>query len=175
MTLRKLLTPTCLEGSPVSSLKCDRRQGPKFRELFGPCLRRQWKLILQAGWLYHGTRAMAVSRVAGLLSGSPTGAQWAWTGVLGGGLACWAATRLGGRETKLVYLKLGAIPNTAQGSLYPTHHAHIQTHTHTQGCAMGPPVGPWRCGLMARPVSGVEWSGMGPPNWDSKCRWDRLK
>ena len=33
------------------------------------------------------------------------------------GPACWAATRLGGRETKLVYLKLGAILNTAQGSL----------------------------------------------------------
>ena len=79
-------------------------------------------------------------------------------GVQGGGPACWAATRLGGRETKLVYLKLGAILNTVQGSLYPTHHAHIQTHTHThtQGCAMGPPMWPWRCGLMARPVSGVE-------------------
>jgi len=25
---------------------------------------------------------------------------------------------------------------------------------------MGPPVWPWRCGLMARPVSGVEWSGV---------------
>jgi len=24
---------------------------------------------------------------------------------------------------------------------------------------MGPPMWPWRCGLMARPVSGVEWSG----------------
>jgi len=36
-----------------------------------------------------------------------------------GGQACWAATRLGGRETKLVYLKLGAILNTIQGSLVP--------------------------------------------------------
>ena len=25
---------------------------------------------------------------------------------------------------------------------------------------MGPPMWPWRCGLMARPVSGVEWSGL---------------
>ena len=25
---------------------------------------------------------------------------------------------------------------------------------------MGPPMWPWRCGLMARPVSGVEWSGV---------------
>ena len=105
-------------------------------------------------------RAVAVSRVAGLLPGSPTGAQWAWTGVLGGGPACWAATRLGGRETKLVYLKLGAILNTAQSSLYPTQHAHIQTHTHTLRVAQwahhvalalwlnGPPC-KW---------SGVEWS-----------------
>jgi len=62
-------------------------------------------------------------------------------GRAGGGPACWAATRLGGRETKLVYLKLGAILNTVQGSLYPTHHAHgthtdTHTHTHTQGCAV---------------------------------------
>ena len=27
---------------------------------------------------------------------------------------------------------------------------------------MGPPMWPWRCGLMARPVSGVEWSGVIP-------------
>jgi len=26
---------------------------------------------------------------------------------------------------------------------------------------MGPPMWPWRCGLTARPVSGVEWSGEG--------------
>jgi len=25
---------------------------------------------------------------------------------------------------------------------------------------MGPPMWPWCCGLMARPVSGVEWSGV---------------
>jgi len=75
--------------------------------------------------------------------------------------ACWAATRLGGRQTKLD-LKLGAILNTVQGSLLPTHHVHIQTHTHTQGCAMGPPMWPWHCGLIARTVSGVEWSGVAP-------------
>jgi len=40
-------------------------------------------------------------------------------GRAGGGPACWAATRLGGRETKLVYLKLDAILNTVQGSLVP--------------------------------------------------------
>jgi len=103
---------------------------------------------------------VAVSRVAGLLPGSPTGAQWAWTGMQGGGLACWAATRLCRRETKLVYSKLGAILNTVQGSLLPyTTRTHTDTHTHTQGCAMGPPMWPWRCGLMARPVSGVEWRG----------------
>ena len=122
----------------------------KFRELFGHCLRSQWKLILQAGWLCHGTRAVAVSWVAGLLPGSPGRAG-------GGGPACWAATQLGGRETKLVYSKLGAILNTVQGSLLPyTSRTHTHTHTHTQGCTMGPPMWPWRCGLMARPVSGVE-------------------
>jgi len=35
-------------------------------------------------------------------------------GCAGGGPACWAATRLGERETKL-----GAILNTVQGSLVP--------------------------------------------------------
>jgi len=25
---------------------------------------------------------------------------------------------------------------------------------------MGPPMWPWHCGLTARPVSGVEWSGV---------------
>ena len=37
---------------------------------------------------------------------------------------------------------------------------YIQTYPSTsppQGCAMGPPMWPWRCDLMARPVSGVEW------------------
>ena len=29
----------------------------------------------------------------------------------------------------------------------------------------GPPMWPWRCGLMARPVSGVEWSGVHAPNF----------
>jgi len=100
--------------------------------------------------------------VAGLLPGSPTGAQRAWTGVQGGGPACWAATRLGGRETKLVYLKLGAILSTRLSLPYTsrTHtDTHTHTHTHTQGCAIGPPMWPWRCGLMAHPVSGVECSG----------------
>jgi len=40
-------------------------------------------------------------------------------GRAGGGPACWVATRLGGRETMLVYSKLGAILNTVQGSLIP--------------------------------------------------------
>jgi len=28
---------------------------------------------------------------------------------------------------------------------------------------------PWRCGLMARPVSGVEWSGK-PNQWTMMCQ-----
>ena len=42
----------------------------------------------------------------------------------------------------------------------PTYTSRIHTDIPTsppQGCAMGPPMWPWRCGLMARPVSGVEW------------------
>ena len=35
-TLGKLLTPTCLEGSPVSSLKCDRRQGQNLESCLAP-------------------------------------------------------------------------------------------------------------------------------------------
>jgi len=34
-------------------------------------------------------------------------------------------------------IRLGALLNTVQGSLLPTNQAHTQTHTHTQGCAMG--------------------------------------
>jgi len=46
-------------------------------------------------------------------------------------------------------------------SSLPTHHAYIQTHPPLppQGCTMGPSMWPWRSGLMARPVSGVEWCG----------------
>jgi len=37
---------------------------------------------------------------------------------------------------------------------------------------MGPPMWPWRCGLMARPVSGVEWSGLQMlPSSESKNRY----
>jgi len=47
--------------------------------------------------------------------------------------------------------------------IFPTYTSRIHTDTPTsppQGCAMGPPMWPWRCGLTARPVSGVEWSGV---------------
>jgi len=82
-----------------------------------------------------------------------------WAGLLG------AAGWLVRRETD-PELTLGAILNTIQSSLFPssslpTHHAYIQTHPPSppQGCALGPPMWPWRCGLTACPVSGVEWSG----------------
>jgi len=56
--------------------------------------------------------------VAGLLPGSPTGAQRAWTGVQGAGRP--AGQLLGLAEEKQSwYLKLGAILNTVQGSLVP--------------------------------------------------------
>ena len=53
-------------------------------------------------------------------------------------------------------IRLGALLNTVQGSLLPTYHAHTHTHTHT-GLRNGPNKWPWCCGLIARPVSGVEW------------------
>jgi len=50
---------------------------------------------------------------------------------------------------------------------------HTYRHTYLplppQGCAMGPPMWPWRCGLMARPVSGVEWS---PPKLQFILQWE---
>jgi len=66
------------------------------------------------------------------------------------------------KRNKADIWKLGTLLNTVQVSLYLhiTHTCrHLHTHTDTQGCAMGPPMSPWRCGLMAHPVSGVEWSG----------------
>ena len=159
-TLGKLLTPTCLEGSPVSSLKCDRWHRSKFRELLGRCLRRQWNTdCSKPRGLCHGTRAVA-GQVAGLPPAhprAPNGRGWACRR---DGPAYWAAVWLGARETKLIIWKLGAILNTVQGSLYLQSRTHtdIYTHTDTQGCAMGPPTWPWRCGLMAHPVSGVSHS-----------------
>ena len=92
----------------------------KFRDLFDRCLRRQWNTdCSKPRGLSHGTRAVAVSWVASLLPARPMGVQ-------GGGPAYWPAVWLGARETKLD-LKLGALLNTVQGSLLPTHHAHTQT------------------------------------------------
>jgi len=144
----------------VSSLKCDRRLRSNLESCLAAVGATSGKLILQAEWLCHGIRAVAVSKLAGWPA-APT--QWAWTGVQrvcrgrGGLLGSHSAWR---KRNKLE-LKLGAILNTIQGSLltYPTHHAHIQTHPHTLRVAQ------WAhlCGLgtvasTARPVSGVEWS-----------------
>ena len=118
------------------------------------------KLILQAVRLAARwpTRCL-------LAHGRPTGPTGV-NGLAAGGQAglLGAVARLVGRETDPEF-KLGAILNTIQSSLpllsLPTHHAYIQTHPPPtpQGCAMGPSMWPWRCGLTARPVSGVEWSG----------------
>jgi len=64
---------------------------------------------------------------------------------------------LGARETKLD-LKLGALLNTVQGSLLPTHHAHTHTHTHT-GLRNGPTYLALALWLNSPPCkwSGVEW------------------
>jgi len=75
----------------------------------------------------------------------------------------WAATWLGARETKLD-LKLGALLNTVQGSLLPTHHAHTQTHTHTHTHSWlrnGPTYMALVLWLNSPPCkwSGVEWRG----------------
>ena len=152
--------PLALEGSPVSSLKCDRWQRSKFRELLGCCLRRQWKLILQAGWLCRGTRAVAISQVAGLLPGSPTGAQRACRGT---GRPAGQPLGLAEEKQKLVYLKLGAILNTVQGSLYlHITHTYRHTHTHSRLCN-GPTYVALALWLNGPPCkwSGVEWETPG--------------
>ena len=151
---------TGTKSSPVSSLKCDRRQ----RLNLESCLTA---VCVASGILIVPSHAGCVTALglwpAGwpacyrLAHGCPTGVQGG-----GGGPAYRAAVWLGARETKLD-LKLGALLNTVQGCLLPTHYAHTQTHTHTQGCAMGLPTWPWRCGLIACPVSGVEWSDLGEP------------
>jgi len=80
-------------------------------------------------------------------------------GSAGGGPAYWAATWLGARETKLD-LKLGALPNTVQGFLLPTHHAHTQTHTHTHsGLHNGPTYVALVLWLNSPPCKWSEWSG----------------
>ena len=137
------------------------------RGLFGHGRRRWWKLTLQAVRLvarWPSCRLPARPRAPC----GPTGL----TGVNGlaaggGGPVYWAQSHSLSKEKQKPELKLGAILNTIQSPLFPppsslpTHHAYIQTYLPLlpQGRAMGPSMWPWRCGLMARPVSGVEWSG----------------
>jgi len=115
------------------------------------------RLILQAvrlaaRWptcclLAHG-RPMGPTGVNGLAAGAgrPTGSSR---------VTCRKRNRSGieiGRNTKY-NTKLSLPP-------LPTYTSRIHTDTPTsppQGCAMGPPMWPWHCGLTARPVSGVEW------------------
>jgi len=127
----------------------------KFREPFDRCLRRQSNTDVpsHAGCVTAfgpwPAGRLACYRIA---HKCPTGMRGR-AGLLGSGVAWHKRNKAG--------LKLGALLNTVQGS-FPTYHAHIQTHTHThtQGCAMGLPIWPWHCGLIACPVSGVEWSGV---------------
>ena len=75
-----------------------------------------------------------------------------------------AVARLVGRETDLIF-EIGRYTKYNTKLSLPTlpylHNTHTYRHTHLppQGCAMGPPMWPWRCGLTARPVSGVEDPG----------------
>jgi len=91
-----------------------------------------------------------VSWVAGLLLTRPTGIL---TGVPG-------AVRPTGQPRGLAQrneasIRLGALLNTVQGY-------SATQHTHS-GLRNGPNKWPWRCGLIANPVSGVEWSGLISP------------
>jgi len=126
----------------------------KFRELFDHCLRRKWNTdCSKPRRLCHSTRAVAC-RAVGLLSTRPRspdgreGAGWP-TGQL-----CVAWSKRNKAE-----LKLGALPNTVQGSLLPTRHAHTQTHTHTySGFRNGPTYLALALWLNSCKWSGVEWS-----------------
>jgi len=151
-----------LEGSPVSSLKCDRWHRSKFRELLGRCLRRQWNTdCSKPRGLCHGTRAVA-GQVARPAAGSPTGAQWAWTGVQEGRaglLGSYVAWRK--RNKADIWKLMGTILNTVQGSLYLQSRTHTDTHTHTHsGLRNGPTyvaLALWLNGLPCK-WSGVEWT-----------------
>jgi len=124
----------------VSSLKCDRRPRSNLESCLAAVSAASGILILQAEWLCHGIRAVAVSKLAGRPAApacprAPNGRGWACGGR--GGLL---GSCLDWQKRNKLELKLGAILNTIQGSLltYPTHHAHIQTHPHTLGLHNGP-------------------------------------
>jgi len=141
----------------VSSLKCDRWPRPNLERAVWPRSAppvEDW-FYKPCGWLLGGRPAAC----------SSMGALWAlraWTGLQRGAgrstgrsrTTCQKRNRSGveiGRHTKY-NTKLSLPP-------FPTYTSHIHTDMPTsppQGCAMGPPVLPWRCGLTARPVSGVE-------------------
>jgi len=86
-------------------------------------------LILQSAWLCHGIRAVAVSEVAGLLPARPRAPNGRGRACRRSGPAYWAATRLGGRES---WFEAGCTTKYSTSLSIPTHHAHIQTSTHTQ-------------------------------------------
>ena len=148
---------TGTEGSPVSSLKCDRLQRLNQESHLTAVCATSGILMFQA------MRVVSRPSGRGLLggrpaTGSPTGSRRACGGRAGlsGSCVAWHKRNKAG-------LKLGALLNTVQGSLslhithtYRHRHTHTHTHTHTQGCAMGLPKWPWHCGLIAHPVSGVE-------------------
>jgi len=97
----------------------------KFKELFNCCLCRQWILMFQATrGLCHSPQGRG--RVLGgrPATSSPDGCL---TGVWGraglpGSCVTWHKRNKAG-------IRLGALPNTVQGSLLSTYHAHTHTHT----------------------------------------------
>ena len=113
-----------------------------FREPFSRCLCRQWILMFQATW--------AVSRPSRLegrgheLGGRPATGLATGTRRASGGRAGLLGSCVAWHKRNKAGIRLGAQPNTVQGSLLTTHHTH--THRHTQGCAMGLTKWPWHCG-----------------------------
>jgi len=74
-TLGKLLTPTCLEGSPVSSLNCDGWRWLNL-ESFDHCRRRQRETDVLTAGPCHGSPSSPLRAVAVCgLGWSPTGAH----------------------------------------------------------------------------------------------------
>jgi len=85
-------------------------------------------------------------------------------GVQGGGPACWAATRLGGRETKLVF-EAGCNTKYSTRLSVTLHITHTYRHTHTHsGLRNGPTYVALALWLNGPPCkwSGVEWNPVEP-------------
>ena len=129
------------EGSPMSSLKCDRWQRLNLESRLAAVCTASGYWCSKPRGLCHGPQGVALCWVAGRpATGSPEGhptGVWGRSGLPGSCVAWHKRNKVG--------IRLGALLNTVQGSLLTTHHAHTQTHTHS-GLHNGLTKWLWRCG-----------------------------